>query len=198
MQTSPIKHPNKNWRFEDARKAILVEMEAVGQLRKPHVLLLRFPDPHLSKEVVQGFSASIENVIFHRPATPRSVRCNASCTGSNCAALCANDAIVGVLQNVKSLPGLKSYSRLDSLSDPFPFYIQCLCVAPLLTVFFVHIFLCAALCAHFRPLKVLCGAFETGSGRGQRHEANFTDPVRCWQNHGRTEDTQCRSEARGE
>ncbi|XP_053665072.1 uncharacterized protein LOC128714222 [Anopheles marshallii] len=71
VQTSPIKHPNKNWRFEDARKAILVEMEAVGQLRKPHVLLLRFPDPHLSKEVVQGFSASIENVIFHRPATPR-------------------------------------------------------------------------------------------------------------------------------
>uniref|UniRef100_A0A182REN3 RRM domain-containing protein n=1 Tax=Anopheles funestus TaxID=62324 RepID=A0A182REN3_ANOFN len=71
VQTSPIKHPNKNWRFEDARKAILVEMEAVGQLRKPHVLLLRFPDPHLSKEIVQGFSASIENVIFHRPATPR-------------------------------------------------------------------------------------------------------------------------------
>ncbi|XP_053673317.1 uncharacterized protein LOC128723586 [Anopheles nili] len=71
VQTSPIKHPNKNWRFEDARKAILVEMEAVGQLRKPHVLLLRFPDPDLSKEIVQGFSASIENVIFHRPATPR-------------------------------------------------------------------------------------------------------------------------------
>ncbi|KFB48427.1 AGAP004982-PA-like protein [Anopheles sinensis] len=71
VQTSPIKHPNKNWRFEDARKAILVEMEAIGQLRKPHVLLLRFPDPALSKEIVQGYSSSIENVIFHRPATPR-------------------------------------------------------------------------------------------------------------------------------
>uniref|UniRef100_A0A182INP5 Uncharacterized protein n=1 Tax=Anopheles atroparvus TaxID=41427 RepID=A0A182INP5_ANOAO len=71
VQTSPIKHPNKNWRFEDARKAILVEMEAIGQVRKPHVLLLRFPDPALSKEIVQGYSSSIENVIFHRPATPR-------------------------------------------------------------------------------------------------------------------------------
>ncbi|XP_050092802.1 uncharacterized protein LOC126575859 [Anopheles aquasalis] len=71
VQTSPIKHPNKNWRFEDARKAILVEMDAYKQIRKPLSLLLRFPDPELSKEIVQGFSAFIENVAFHRPATPR-------------------------------------------------------------------------------------------------------------------------------
>ncbi|XP_049543843.1 protein painting of fourth [Anopheles darlingi] len=71
VQTSPIKHPNKNWRFEDARKAILVEMDAYRQIVKPFSLLLRFPDPELNKEIVQGFSSCIENVTFHRPATPR-------------------------------------------------------------------------------------------------------------------------------
>ncbi|XP_052873533.1 uncharacterized protein LOC128278847 [Anopheles cruzii] len=71
VQTSPIKHPNKNWRFEDARRAILVETDAVGQPRKTHILLLRFPDPELSKEIVQGFSSCIDNVIFHRQSAPR-------------------------------------------------------------------------------------------------------------------------------
>ncbi|XP_058838330.1 uncharacterized protein LOC131694008 [Topomyia yanbarensis] len=60
-----------NWNRNDAVKALMVEARAIELLKSPHVLVLRFPDPELSKEIVQGYSASIENVIFHRPSTPR-------------------------------------------------------------------------------------------------------------------------------
>ncbi|XP_065074158.1 uncharacterized protein Pof isoform X2 [Ochlerotatus camptorhynchus] len=60
-----------NWNRSDAAKALLVEVKAIELLKSPNVLVLRFPDPELNKEIVQGYSTSIENVIFHRPSTPR-------------------------------------------------------------------------------------------------------------------------------
>ncbi|XP_058456742.1 uncharacterized protein LOC131434116 [Malaya genurostris] len=67
-----MQSPRKmNWNRNDAVKALLVETKAIELLKSPHVLVLRFPDPELSKEIVQGYSASIENVIFHRPSAPR-------------------------------------------------------------------------------------------------------------------------------
>ncbi|XP_062544365.1 uncharacterized protein LOC134211489 [Armigeres subalbatus] len=60
-----------NWNRSDAARALLVEAKAIELLKSPNVLVLRFPDPELNKEIVQGYSACIENVVFHRPSTPR-------------------------------------------------------------------------------------------------------------------------------
>ncbi|XP_029735302.2 uncharacterized protein LOC109423859 [Aedes albopictus] len=60
-----------NWNRSDATKALLVEAKAIELLKSPNVLVLRFPDPELNKDIVQGYSTSIENVVFHRPSTPR-------------------------------------------------------------------------------------------------------------------------------
>lgn len=60
-----------NWNRSDATKALLVEAKAIELLKSPNVLVLRFPDPELNKEIVQGYSTYIENVVFHRPSTPR-------------------------------------------------------------------------------------------------------------------------------
>ncbi|XP_055606738.1 uncharacterized protein LOC129754611 isoform X2 [Uranotaenia lowii] len=75
-QEQPQQHPlfpkmTNYAKRADAMKALLIEMQAAQQLKPPHVLLLRFPDPELSKEIVQGYSTCIEQVTFHRPSTPR-------------------------------------------------------------------------------------------------------------------------------
>ncbi|XP_053689305.1 uncharacterized protein LOC128738297 [Sabethes cyaneus] len=60
-----------NWNKADAVKALLVETKAIELLKSPRALILRFPDPELNKDIVQSYSSSIENVVFHRPSTPR-------------------------------------------------------------------------------------------------------------------------------
>ncbi|XP_055535223.1 uncharacterized protein LOC129724379 isoform X3 [Wyeomyia smithii] len=60
-----------NWNKTDAVKALLVETKAIELLKSPRALILRFPDPELNKEIVQSYSSSIENVVFHRPSAPR-------------------------------------------------------------------------------------------------------------------------------
>uniref|UniRef100_A0A8D8E3A5 Protein painting of fourth n=1 Tax=Culex pipiens TaxID=7175 RepID=A0A8D8E3A5_CULPI len=60
-----------NWTRSDAARALQAEAQAVELLKSPHVLVLRFPDPELNKDIIQGYSPSIETVIFHRPSTPR-------------------------------------------------------------------------------------------------------------------------------
>ncbi|XP_055625269.1 uncharacterized protein LOC129767968 [Toxorhynchites rutilus septentrionalis] len=67
----PVVHQKMNWNRSDAAKALLFETKAIELLKSPHVLVLRFPDPELNKEIVQSYSTSIETVIFHRPSTPR-------------------------------------------------------------------------------------------------------------------------------
>lgn len=57
------------WNREAAEKALQVEMEY--QNAGANAVVVRFPDPDLSKEIVQGFHSSIENVHFQSPCGPR-------------------------------------------------------------------------------------------------------------------------------
>lgn len=60
----------KEWDYGDALKATELEKE-YNKKQKVQMLLIRFPDPDLNKEVVRSFSPCIENVHFQQPSTPR-------------------------------------------------------------------------------------------------------------------------------
>lgn len=59
----------KDWDRNDALKALELEKEYNSQ--KVPMLILKFPDPELSKEVVKNYSSQIENVHFQQPSTAR-------------------------------------------------------------------------------------------------------------------------------
>lgn len=58
------------WNGEDAEKALQAERDFVKNLKKQS-LIIRFPDPDLSKEIVQKFHPQIESVHFPQSSTPR-------------------------------------------------------------------------------------------------------------------------------
>lgn len=60
----------KEWIREDAIKALELEHE-FNKLQKLPMLILKFPDPDVNKEIVKGYSSSIENVHFQQPSTAR-------------------------------------------------------------------------------------------------------------------------------
>lgn len=60
----------KEWNREDAIKALQLEQE-FNKMQKLPMLILKFPDPDVNKEIVRGYSTSIENVHFQQPSTSR-------------------------------------------------------------------------------------------------------------------------------
>lgn len=62
-------YPTKNWNLEDATRAI--EFERTSGQTRASMLMLRFPDPEVSKDIVRGYSEFIENVHFQQPSAPR-------------------------------------------------------------------------------------------------------------------------------
>lgn len=63
-------YPSIKWDEKDAEKAIQAEKDFVKNLKKQS-LIIRFPDPELSKETVQKFHPQIESVHFPQSSTPR-------------------------------------------------------------------------------------------------------------------------------
>ncbi|XP_071455667.1 zinc finger homeobox protein 4-like isoform X2 [Hetaerina americana] len=63
-------YPSRPWNKEAAEKALSVENEYLKGLRSQS-LIIRFPDPELSKEIVKKFHPGIENVHFQVPSGPR-------------------------------------------------------------------------------------------------------------------------------
>lgn len=60
----------KEWNRDDAIKALELEQE-FNKMQKLPMLILKFPDPDVNKEIVRGYSKSIENVHFQQPSTAR-------------------------------------------------------------------------------------------------------------------------------
>lgn len=65
-------YTSKEWSPEDAIKALALEKE-VSVAQKTPMLILKFPDPELNKDIIKAFSPLIENVHFQQPSTPRYV-----------------------------------------------------------------------------------------------------------------------------
>ena len=65
-----IHYTTKEWNREDAERALLVEQE-FNKSQRTQMLILKFPDPELSKDIVKKFSPHIEYVHFQQPSTPR-------------------------------------------------------------------------------------------------------------------------------
>lgn len=63
---------SKEWNAEHAAQALQLERSVVAH--KNPMLILKFPDPELNKDIIKGFSSSIENVHFQQPSTPRYFR----------------------------------------------------------------------------------------------------------------------------
>lgn len=59
----------KEWNAEHATMALAMEKECGANI-KPS-LILKFPDPDLSHDMVYGFSSLIDHVHFQQPSTPR-------------------------------------------------------------------------------------------------------------------------------
>ncbi|XP_055378348.1 uncharacterized protein LOC129610053 [Condylostylus longicornis] len=61
---------SKEWDRDDAEKALALENEFNKMQRTP-MLILKFPDPDLNKQVVKKYSTAIDTVHFQQPSTPR-------------------------------------------------------------------------------------------------------------------------------
>lgn len=68
----PLYFTTKEWNREDAIKAIEFEKEMITDRGGP-MLILKFPDPKLSRDIIKNYANEIENVHFHKPSTPRLV-----------------------------------------------------------------------------------------------------------------------------
>ncbi|XP_055701450.1 neurofilament heavy polypeptide [Phlebotomus papatasi] len=68
-KTMASRYPRKAWNREDAEKALAVENEENPVCTRN--LLIKFPDPRITRELVQGFSPAIESVHFQQPVAPR-------------------------------------------------------------------------------------------------------------------------------
>lgn len=62
---------SKNWSEVDAAMAIKAEEANVRKLQKDIILILRFPDPEISREIVKCYSPDIESVHFQLNFAPR-------------------------------------------------------------------------------------------------------------------------------
>ncbi|KAL0266256.1 UNVERIFIED_CONTAM: hypothetical protein PYX00_008851 [Menopon gallinae] len=62
-------YPSKPWNRQDAEKALRVELEAYKNQVK--TLIIRFPDPDLSWDIIRSYHKSIEKVHFLVPSGPR-------------------------------------------------------------------------------------------------------------------------------
>lgn len=60
----------KEWVEEDAIRALNLENE-FSKLQRMPMLILKFPDPELNKEIVKRYSNMIDNVHFQQPSTAR-------------------------------------------------------------------------------------------------------------------------------
>ena len=61
---------SRPWNREAAEKALAVEAECQKNAGS-NAIVVRFPDPELSKEIVQKFHSTIENVHFQAPCGAR-------------------------------------------------------------------------------------------------------------------------------
>ncbi|XP_039283053.1 uncharacterized protein LOC120351110 [Nilaparvata lugens] len=60
----------RNWNREDAEKALAVELE-YQKTQADKSLILSFPDPDLSRDIVLKYNVAIESVYFQSPSSPR-------------------------------------------------------------------------------------------------------------------------------
>lgn len=63
-------YTSKEWNPEDALKALALEKE-LSLVQHSPMLILKFPDPELNKDIIKTFSPHIQNVHFQQPSTPR-------------------------------------------------------------------------------------------------------------------------------
>lgn len=63
-------YTTKEWNPLDAIKALELEREITLMQHKP-MLIVKFPDPELNKEIIKSFSTHIQNVHFQQPSTAR-------------------------------------------------------------------------------------------------------------------------------
>ncbi|XP_034251013.1 RNA polymerase-associated protein LEO1 [Thrips palmi] len=116
--------PSRPWNRDDAEKALKVELETTLNL-KNESLIIRFPDPELSRDIVKTYHPSIQNVHFQVPSGPR-----------YCFVQLAPDAntekVIKMLENVKFGSGhlsveKKSTKQEEEASpesiDPYTLYI---------------------------------------------------------------------------
>lgn len=66
-------YPAKPWNRQDAEKALKVELETYKKQVK--TLIIRFPDPDLSWDLIKSYHSSIEKVHFQVPSGARFVIC---------------------------------------------------------------------------------------------------------------------------
>ena len=63
-------YPTRRWNKEDAELALKAEVETTRTLRNQN-LIIRFPDPELSRDIVKKYHPGILNVHFQVPSGPR-------------------------------------------------------------------------------------------------------------------------------
>ncbi|PSN38107.1 hypothetical protein C0J52_00843 [Blattella germanica] len=63
-------YPTRPWNKEDAERALSEEAVHMKGLRNKS-LIIRFPDPEVSKDMVKGFHPAIDKVHFQVPSGPR-------------------------------------------------------------------------------------------------------------------------------
>lgn len=61
---------SRPWNREDAEKALNLENEC-QKVSQDHALVIRFPDPELSKDIVKKFHPLIDSVHFQAPSGAR-------------------------------------------------------------------------------------------------------------------------------
>lgn len=116
--------PSRPWNREDAEKALKVEVETTINL-KNESLIIRFPDPELSRDIVKAYHPGIMNVHFQVPSGPR-----------YCFVQLAPDVntekIIKILENIKFGSGYLSVERKSTKQeeeatpesiDPYTLYI---------------------------------------------------------------------------
>lgn len=62
---------SKTWSETDAALAIKAEEDNVRKLQKDIILIIRFPDPEINREIVKCYSPDIESVHFQLSFAPR-------------------------------------------------------------------------------------------------------------------------------
>lgn len=62
-------YPTKPWNRQDAERALKVELEA--HKKQVKTLIIRFPDPELTRDLIRSYHSAIEKVHFQVPSGPR-------------------------------------------------------------------------------------------------------------------------------
>ncbi|KAJ8669055.1 hypothetical protein QAD02_000314 [Eretmocerus hayati] len=65
-----MSYPSRPWNREDAERALRIESEYNKAVRAQS-LIIKFPDPDLSKDIVKQFHSGIQNIHFQSPSGPR-------------------------------------------------------------------------------------------------------------------------------